>query len=167
MRKCCISPCCQKQRHNDLFQYLQVPHKEAPWGLSVSSILFIETSQGLRLLCLLTKFYLNFSWHLSKFPFWEYSLHECHGVWNHQQRDCSFNRFLKLTPKKTSKLCISGTFVRGIHWSPLDSPHKGPVMQIVFPWHDISMEFPNLFHPTLWEFHGNDRQTLDYITVTS
>ena len=24
-------------------------------------------------------------------------------------------------------------FVRGIHWSPVDSPHKGPVKQAVFP----------------------------------
>ena len=32
-------------------------------------------------------------------------------------------------------------FVRGIHCGPVDSPHKGPVMQWLFPCHDV-MYFP-------------------------
>ena len=35
--------------------------------------------------------------------------------------------------KKTLKLHITNPFVRGIHRSPVDSPHKGPVMQTI--WH--------------------------------
>ena len=31
------------------------------------------------------------------------------------------------------------TFVRGIHRSPVNSPHKGPVTQIMFPFDDIIM----------------------------
>ena len=30
-------------------------------------------------------------------------------------------------------------FVRGIHWSPVNSPHKGPVMRKIFPFDDIIM----------------------------
>ena len=30
-------------------------------------------------------------------------------------------------------------FVRGIHWSPVNSPHKGPVTQKMFPFDDIIM----------------------------
>ena len=32
-------------------------------------------------------------------------------------------------------------FFKGIHWWPVDSPHKGPVMQKVLPFHDIIMEY--------------------------
>ena len=30
-------------------------------------------------------------------------------------------------------------FVRGIHWWPVDSPHKGPVMQKMFPFDNVIM----------------------------
>ena len=36
-------------------------------------------------------------------------------------------------------------FVRGIHWLPVDSPHKGPVMLKVFPRHDI-ITVPSIYH---------------------
>ena len=30
-------------------------------------------------------------------------------------------------------------FVRGIHWSPVDSPHKGPLTRKMFPFDDVNM----------------------------
>ena len=33
----------------------------------------------------------------------------------------------------------SPTFVRGIHWWPVNSPHKGPVTQKMFPFDDVIM----------------------------
>ena len=35
--------------------------------------------------------------------------------------------------RQTSKFHITGPFVRGIHWSPVDSPHKGLVIWKPFP----------------------------------
>ena len=40
--------------------------------------------------------------------------------------------------KKTSKLRVPG-FVRRIHRSPVNSPHKGPVTQKMFPFDDVIM----------------------------
>ena len=41
--------------------------------------------------------------------------------------------------KKTSKIHITGPLWRGIHWWPVDSPHKRPVMWKTFPSQDIIM----------------------------
>ena len=32
------------------------------------------------------------------------------------------------------------TFVTGFHWSPVNSPHKGPVTQKMYPFDDVIME---------------------------
>ena len=45
-------------------------------------------------------------------------------VSNHQPHDCLLNCLFRHTSKKTSKLCVTGL---GIHRSPVNSPHKGPV----------------------------------------
>ena len=34
-------------------------------------------------------------------------------------------------------------FVRGIHWWPVESPHKGPVTRKMFPFDDVIMCFHN------------------------
>ena len=34
---------------------------------------------------------------------------------------------------------VSVAFVRGIHWWPVDSPHKGPVIRKMFPFDDVIM----------------------------
>ena len=65
-----------------------------------------------------------------------------HWQWCHMsvrsQATWLFNSLLRLTAKKTSKLCITGPL-----WgeSPVTSgsPHKGPVMWEAFPCHDIIM----------------------------
>ena len=36
---------------------------------------------------------------------------------------------------------VSLAFVREIHWWPVDSPHKGPVMWKMFPFHDVIMMY--------------------------
>ena len=35
-------------------------------------------------------------------------------------------------------------FVRGIHWWPVNSPHKGPVMRNMFPFDDVVMHIAEL-----------------------
>ena len=42
--------------------------------------------------------------------------------------------------RKHDQSSTSLAFVRGIHWWPVDSPHKGPVMRKMFPFDDIIME---------------------------
>ena len=48
-----------------------------------------------------------------------------------------FIPLFQLTTRKTSKLHMTGAFVRGI---PVDSLHKGPVKRKSFPGHDIIMD---------------------------
>ena len=61
---------------------------------------------------------------------------EHHSVLNHWQIDCLF----RLTNYKVNiKALHHGSFVRGIHLSPVDSPLKGPVIWKAFPCHDIIM----------------------------
>ena len=61
--------------------------------------------------------------------------HENHGVSVHWQN--------KLTITKTLNHTLL-VFMRGIHWSPVDFPHKGPVMQKMFPCHDGIMYYSHL-----------------------
>ena len=50
-----------------------------------------------------------------------------HGVSNHQQRDCYFQHLVQVNK---NEILHSWLFVRVIHrWWPVDSLHKGPVMQ--------------------------------------
>ena len=49
------------------------------------------------------------------------------GVSNHRRLDCFLNQWLRSRSKKTSKLRVTGLFVRGIHRWPVNSPHKWPV----------------------------------------
>ena len=65
---------------------------------------------------------------------WRHNEHDC--VSNHQPCDCLLNRIFKRRSKKTSKLGVT-TFVRGIHRSPVNSPHKGPVTRKMFPFDDV------------------------------
>ena len=58
--------------------------------------------------------------------------HEHSGVWNHQQLNCLFSILFRWKMKKRQR-----SFVRGILQSLMDSPHKGPVTQNIFPLHHI------------------------------
>ena len=61
------------------------------------------------------------------------------GVSNHQHLDCLLNRLFRHRSKKTSL-----AFVRGIHRSPVISPHKGPGTRKMFPFDDVIMHCSKL-----------------------
>ena len=90
--------------------------------------------------------------------------HDHHGISIHWQLDCLFNScplWYQRKHQSTVNFTVCSTvvhsdikgnikaldnwpFVNGIHWWPVDSPHKGPVMWKVFPYrrrrrHDISV----------------------------
>ena len=46
-------------------------------------------------------------------------------------------QFVKADLKEKINALHYWSFVRGIHWWPVDSPHKGPVIQKASPYHDI------------------------------
>ena len=48
-----------------------------------------------------------------------------------------FSSSFRMTTNKTQNIRITGPFVRGIHRWPMDSLHKGPMMQKSFPYHDV------------------------------
>ena len=56
---------------------------------------------------------------------------------------------------------MSLAFVRGIHWWPVNSPHKGPVMQKMFPFDDIIMILCHIlrFHSIYEIPHNNNFKT--------
>ena len=63
---------------------------------------------------------------------------ECDSVSNHQPHDCLFN-YLFIRRSKKTQSSASLAFVWGIHWSPVNSQHKGPVTQKMFPFDDVIM----------------------------
>ena len=68
------------------------------------------------------------------------------GVSNHQPQDCLLNHVFTRRSKKTSN-SASLAFVWGIHRWPVNSPHKWPVTQKMFPSDDVIMDS----HPnSLW-----------------
>ena len=60
------------------------------------------------------------------------------SVSNHQPRECLLNCLVRCRSKKTSKLRVTG-LCAGIHRRPVNSPHKGPVTQKMFPFVDAIM----------------------------
>ena len=64
----------------------------------------------------------------------------CDGVSNHQPHDCFTQAFIQTQIKKHQS-SASLAFVRGIHWWPVNSPHKGPVRRKTFPFDDVIMTY--------------------------
>ena len=58
---------------------------------------------------------------------------ERNAVSNHRLSCCLFSRLFRLTSNKTSKSPLHWPFVRGIHRSSVESPHKGAVTPKPFP----------------------------------
>ena len=58
------------------------------------------------------------------------------GIWNRQPHDCLLNRLFRRRSRKTSKLRVTGLWVRN---SPVNSPHKGPATRKMFPLDDVIM----------------------------
>ena len=81
---------------------------------------------------------------------WRHNGHD--GVSNHQPHYCLLNRLFGCRSKKTSKLRVTG-FCAGIHRGPVNSPHKWPVTQKMFPFDDVIMITDKTYltlHCTLW-----------------
>ena len=68
------------------------------------------------------------------------------GVLNHQPHDCLLNRLFRHRSKKTSKIRVTGVCFRGIHWWPVNSPHKWQVTRKIFPFDDVIM----FIHPPVF-----------------
>ena len=62
------------------------------------------------------------------------------GVSNHQPHDCLLNRFIQGADQRKRQSSASLAFVRGIHRSPVNSPHKGPVTLEMLPLDDVIMD---------------------------
>ena len=60
------------------------------------------------------------------------------GIAYDQPHDCLLNHLFRRRSKKTSN-SASLAFVKGIHWWPVNSLHKKPVTQKMFPFDDIIM----------------------------
>ena len=69
---------------------------------------------------------------------WRHNDH--HGIWNHQLHGRLLNRLFRRRSKKTSKLRVTG-FCVGNSPGPVNSPHKGPVTQKMFPFDDVIMKW--------------------------
>ena len=67
---------------------------------------------------------------------WRHNDHD--GVSNHQPHGCLLNRLFRRRSKKTTKLRVTGLCV-GNSPGPVNSLHKGPVTQKVFPFDDVIM----------------------------
>ena len=65
--------------------------------------------------------------------------HECHGLSNHQQFDCLFYCFIRLTTNNKSKLHISGSVWGESTCDPWIPLTKGPVMRQACLHHDINL----------------------------
>ena len=66
------------------------------------------------------------------------------SVSNHQPYDCLLNRLFRRRSKKTSKLCVTGLCVRGLHRGQVNSPHKWPATRKMFSFDDVIMILPSL-----------------------
>ena len=62
----------------------------------------------------------------------------CDSISNHQSHDCLLNRLFRRRSKKTSKLRVTG-LCAGNSQGPVNSPHKWPVTQKMFPFDDVIM----------------------------
>ena len=106
------------------------------------------TPVSVRLVYLFNAESVSILWHIWQTCSWFASMdpctlpwrhNECNGVLNHQPHDCLLSRSFRYSTKKTSKLRVTGIWVRGIHRWPVNSLHKGLVTRKMFPFHDVIM----------------------------
>ena len=69
--------------------------------------------------------------------FWR--LNERYGLSNHRYHDCLLDRFFSGAQNRKYQISASLAHVRGIHWWPVDSPHKGPVTREILPFDNVIM----------------------------
>ena len=60
------------------------------------------------------------------------------GVSNHRRLGCLFN-LCSCADERKHQSSLSLAFFREIQWSPVDSPHRGPVKGKMFPFDDVIM----------------------------
>ena len=72
----------------------------------------------------------------SQISLWRYDKRV--GVSNHRRRHCLLNCLFRRRSKKHQS-SASLAYVRGIHRSPVNSPHKWPVTRKMFPSDDVTM----------------------------
>ena len=77
--------------------------------------------------------------------------------WRHNERDGISNHrlltqsFVQRQIKENNSASLA--FVRGIHWSPVNSPHKGPLTRKTFPFDVVNM----IIKATAWILQYNLR----------
>ena len=71
-----------------------------------------------------------------KGPQWRHNKRDC--VSNHRRVDCLLSSLFRRRSRK-QQYSVSLAFIRGIHWWPVNSPHKGPVTRKMFPVDDVIM----------------------------
>ena len=69
---------------------------------------------------------------------WRHNECNCNSVSNHRRLECVLNRLFRHRSKKTSKLRGTG-LCEGNSPAQVNSPHKGPVTQKMFPFDDVIM----------------------------
>ena len=73
--------------------------------------------------------------------------------------------FFQAQIKENIKASRHWLFVRGIHWWPVNSPHKEPVTQKIFPFDNLMMDsygLHNLLSCKLWQFNPNLTARMDF-----
>ena len=58
------------------------------------------------------------------------------GVSNHQPHDC-FSTIYSGANQRKHQISASRAFMRGIHWSPVNSAYKWPITRRLFPFDDV------------------------------
>ena len=96
--------------------------------------LFNNVCRGDRIFCLQTIWQ---RWVLPGTSQWRHN--ESDGVSNHQPHDRLPNRLFRRRWKKTSKPRVAGLCGGNSPVTPVNSPHKGPVTRIFFPFDDVIM----------------------------
>ena len=103
---------------------------------------FAPSQQETALLCNTVSHWLGASLELALVASTNQALHWRHNdhddVSNHQPHGCLLNCLFRRRSKKTSKLCITD-LCAGNSLGPVNSPHKGPVEQKMFPFDDVIM----------------------------
>ena len=79
------------------------------------------------------------------------SHNECDGVSNHRRHDCLL--VCSGADQRKHQSSASLAFVRGIHRSPVNSAHKGPVTRKMFPFDDVIMIFWLVPIGIYWQYH--------------
>ena len=102
--------------------------------------------------CQATSYYLSQCWPRTFVTIYRQLATMSRGISNHRFIDCLFSSLCRLRRKKPSSLHITDPLC-GKPLMTCGSPHKEPVMQKAFPWHDFNMLYikspPSKRRPTI------------------